>query len=142
MLYRNLQTALQYYQLALDQVNNLIWNISRLPALSLPQSSANNISPKSLEINQDLPPLVAVQAVLPSASKEAHKHDLKPDNDILLPPPALTTSFVEAQCHNSSMTSFIGPLESPVSRGDSPSQRLQRCCPICFPSHRPAAFDR
>ena len=86
MLYRNLQTTLQYYQLALDQVNNLIWNISHLPALSLPQSSTNNISPKSLEINQDLPPLVAVQAVLPSASNKAHKHDLKPDNDISLPP--------------------------------------------------------
>lgn len=139
MLYKHLHTALQYYQLALDAVNNLIWNVSHLPAASLPQTSTDAVSALSSEVNEDPPPLVtAHQAATFSTSQETSKHDSKSNQ----PPPALTTSYIETQCHNSSMTSFIGPLESPMSQGDSPSWHLQRRCPICFPGHRPTAFDR
>lgn len=54
---------------------------------------------------------------------------------------SFSTAYVEAQCHDSNMTSFIGPLESSLPTGSSPSPRLQRICPLCFPIERPIAFD-
>ena len=124
-------------------MNNVVWNISSIPVSpqlvpTLP-ASISRASPA----NED-PPLL-VPAITSSKSPIAGKH-LQHDSESTPATshshPELTTTFVQAQCLDSSMTSFIGPSESSVPRGDSPSLRLQRSCPICFPAHRPAAFDR
>lgn len=57
------------------------------------------------------------------------------------PVPTLSTAAVQAWSLNSTMTSFIGPMENSQPDGNSPSRRLQRLCPPCFPAQHPAAFD-
>ena len=111
-MYRSLQTALQYYQLAEAAVKNLVSNIISMPPNPAP-----------------CPPAVSTTTI--------------PSVTVANPPvPTLSTAFVRAQSLKSTMTSFIGPMEDSQPDGSSPSRRLQRLCPICFPAQHPAGFDK
>lgn len=124
-------------------MNNFVWNISSLPAPSPVVPAVSNNSPEG---DEHPPPLVPIRpgeiSSQPPEAAERLQHN--PISTTASPSSnhKLTPSFIQALCLNSSMSSFIGPLESSVPNGDSPSYRLQRSCPICFPAHRPTGFDR
>src|SRR5260370_9715763 len=100
---------------------------------------------RTLSIFPASPPLVPTHpALVSNPSPQAVEHpQLNSQHTVTAPSnPALTTSFIQAQCLDSSMTSLIGPSKRPVLDGNNPSIHLQHHCPICFPAHHPAAFDR
>src|SRR5258708_35802985 len=97
-------------------MNNLIRNLSIFPPSPLvPTHPAlvSNPSPQAVEH----PQLNSKQAVT------------APSN------PALTTSFIQAQCLASSITSFIGPSKTSVLDVNSPSIHLQHHCPMSVAYH-------
>src|SRR5260370_32786746 len=81
-------------------------------------------------------PLVPTHpALVSNPSPQAVEHPQLNSKQAVTAPsnPALTTSFIQAHCLDSSMTSFICPSKRSVLDGNSPSIHLQHHCPICFP---------
>jgi hypothetical protein len=143
-------------------VNNLVWNLSSIRASqppsvpTLPPPLVPTLPPPFVPTlptlvssgspqpdDEHLPPLISMRTDGGSPQTGEHpQHVSKSPTVSASSNPKLTTAFVQAQSLDNSITSFIGPLKGSVPDGDSPSHRLQRGCPICFPAHRPRAFDR